>query len=380
MRTKTQHRSQRSYLGQLGMASILVTMVLMVVMSLIVLGFAQVSRRNQRSALDNQLTKQAYYAAETGVNDYSKVIRSYLTANPNNPDLTQLNKTSCGKAVAGSIYSSISSGNLNSTDVQYTCVLVTANPTSLSYSSLSSTKVIPINSATPINSLTIDWQTTQTKLANPTANCPSSLGIGQLPTTDSKNPIHWTCGLGILRIDLVPTTGTIALQNLMADTMTALLVPTKPSATGSGSLSYAGSGLNQFGGSANQGAEVAAKCNATNCSVTITGLATTGYYLRVSNIYQSAALQVAGYSSTVPSTASQLPLIGAQVLIDATGKAQDILRRVQIRIPVNATAASNTFDSAIQTTKSLCKKFETSTTQPGDSGNYFKNDAADPSC
>ncbi len=368
MTTIINYRSQKSRLGQLGMASILVTMVLMVVMSLIVLGFAQVSRRNQREALDNQLTKQAYYAAETGVNDYSKVIRAYLTANPNNPDLTQLNKTSCGKVVASSVYASINSGNLNSTDVQYTCVLVTANPTSLSYSSVSSTKVIPINSATALDKLTITWQTTQTNLASPTANCPAASSIGQLP-----NVVNWTCGLGILKIDLVPITGTIAMQNLMADAMTALLVPTKPSATGSGTLSYSGSGSNQYGGIANQGAEVAAKCDNTNCSVTITGLTTTGYYLRVSNIYQAAALQVSGYGSSAPTT--QLPLVGAQVLIDATGKAQDVLRRVQIRIPVNATSASSTFDSAIQTTQSLCKQFETSTTQASNpsSLNYYTN-------
>lgn len=356
------------------MASILVTMVLMVVMSLIVLGFAQVSRRNQRAAIDSQLTKQAYYAAETGVNDYAKIIRAYLTANPNNPDLTALNKTSCDPKVALPLaYKTIGSGSLNSTDVQYTCVTVTANPTSLSYSSLSSTKVIPINSATSLDKLTINWQSTQTNNATPTANCPAASSIGQLP-----NVVNWTCGLGILRIDLVPTTGTISMQNLMADNMTALLVPTNQGVTGTGVVSYTGSGPNQYGGTANQGAEVAGKCDTKNCTVTITGLTSTGYYLRVSNIYQAAALQVAGYSSSAPST--PLNLVGAQVLIDSTGKAQDVLRRVQIRIPVNATAASNTFDAAIQTTKSLCKQFETSTTQAGNTGNYYKNDASDPTC
>lgn len=373
MRTIPKHTG-RTKLSQKGMASILVTMVLMVVMSLIVLGFAQVSRRNQRDALDNQLTKQAYYAAETGINDYAKKIRTYLTNNPNNPDLSALNKTNCDTNNLPLAYKGIASSSLDGTaDVQYTCVLVNASPTSLNYSSVSSTKVIPINSATSINSLTLNWQTTQTNNANPTANCPSASSIGQLP-----NVINWTCGLGILKIDLVPTTGTITMQNLMADTMTAFLVPTKASATGTGALSYTGSVVNQYGSLANQGAEVAAKCDNSNCSVTITGLASTGYYLRVSSIYQAAAIQVVGYNSSAPS--SQLSLVGAQVLIDATGKAQDVLRRVQIRIPVNATAASSTFDSAIQTTKSLCKQFETSTTQLGDTGNYYKNDASDPSC
>lgn len=363
----------RTKLSQKGMASILVTMVLMVVMSLIVLGFAQVSRRNQREALDNQLTKQAYYAAETGINDYAKKIRTYLTNNPNNPDLSALNKTSCDTNNLPLAYKGIASSNLNGTsDVQYTCVLVNAGPTSLSYSSVSSTKVIPINSATAISSLTINWQTTQTNVANPTSNCPSASNIGQFP-----NVSNWSCSLGILKIDLVPTTGTIAMQNLMADTMTALLVPTKLSATGTGILNYTATAVNQYGSLANQGAKVAAKCDNSNCSVTITGLTTNSYYLRVSNIYQAAALQVAAYSSSAPSPSTQLSLVGAQVLIDATGKAQDVLRRVQIRIPVNSTAASSTFDSAIQTTQSLCKQFETSTTQASNpsSLNYYTNSA-----
>jgi len=366
--------SRNSSAGQLGMASILVTMVLMVVMSLIVLGFAQVSRSNQRAAIDNQLTKQAYYAAETGVNDYAKKIRTYLTNNPNNPDLNALNKISCDTKNQPLAYKGIASSSLNgTTDVQYTCVLVTANPTSLSYSSVSSTKVIPINSSTTINSLTINWQTTQTNIANPTVNCPSALAIGQLP-----NKTNWTCGLGILKIDLVPVTGTIAFQNLMADNMTALLVPTNSGSTGTGMVSYTATTVNQYGSFVNQGAEVAAKCDTSNCSVTISGLNSTNYYLRVSTIYQFAAIQVAGYNSSSSST--QLPLVGAQVMVDSTGKAQDILRRVQIRIPVNSTAASSTFDAAIQTTLSLCKQFETSTTQPGDTGNYHKNNAPENDC
>jgi Tfp pilus assembly protein PilX len=56
---------------QAGMVAIMVTMILMIVISLIVVGFAQISRRNQRQALDRQLSTQAFYAAETGVNDAS---------------------------------------------------------------------------------------------------------------------------------------------------------------------------------------------------------------------------------------------------------------------------------------------------------------------
>ena len=357
-------------LRQAGMASILVTMVLMVVMSLIVLGFAQVSRSNQRAALDSQLSKQAYYAAETGINDYAKIIKNYLAINPSNPDLTQLTKSTCAKPASGP-YSTIRTSSLDGTSgVQYTCVLVTANPTSLNYGSVNaSAHVIPINAVTPINNLTLIWQSL-TSSTTPANNCPSASSIGQFPAAAS-----WTCGLGILRVDVVPTTGSISLNGLQASTMTAFLVPTNPTANVAGTVSYSGNGNNQYGSAANQGAIVPAKCsNAIGCTVTINNLGGTNYYLRVSSVYQNSSIQVAGYNLSNPS--APLSLIGAQVLIDATGKDQDVLRRIQVRIPINA-AASNTFDSAIITSQSLCKQFETAPTLSSNpaSLNYYKNDA-----
>lgn len=359
---------KRTDTNQKGMASILVTMVLMVVISLIVLGFAQISRGNQRQALDNQLSKQAYYAAETGVNDYSSAIRDYLAKNPSITDYTPIDKKTCSFPVKGDpVYGLLPDASSTATsNVQYTCVLVTSAPTSLSYSSISSTKVIPITSSSPIANLTIDWQTTIPNLSNPTANCPAT--IGQLPSATS-----WKCSLGILRIDLVPIPASFTTQSLMGNTLTALLFPTSTSLSGSANLNYSTSGPNQYGINVNQGAEVAANCNNAStimCSVNISGLSANNYYLRVSSLYQPSAIQILGYKA-IPSVANQLPLTGTQISIDVTGKAQDILRRVQIRLPLTSTAAASTFDSAIQTTQSLCKEFQTAP------NGYYVNSVSD---
>jgi Tfp pilus assembly protein PilX len=64
--------------SQTGMVSIMVTMLLMLVITLIVLGFAQVSRREQIQTLDRQLSAQAFFAAESGVNDAISVIKQRL--------------------------------------------------------------------------------------------------------------------------------------------------------------------------------------------------------------------------------------------------------------------------------------------------------------
>src|SRR5487761_1517319 len=55
--------------SQQGFASIVIAIVLVTVLALITTGFAQLSRREQQTALDKTLTNQAYYAAESGIND-----------------------------------------------------------------------------------------------------------------------------------------------------------------------------------------------------------------------------------------------------------------------------------------------------------------------
>ena len=61
--------AKRAPKQQEGLISITVAIVFIMIISLIVLGFSQVSRRNARQALDRQLSSQAYYAAESGIND-----------------------------------------------------------------------------------------------------------------------------------------------------------------------------------------------------------------------------------------------------------------------------------------------------------------------
>ena len=61
-------------LRERGVVSIMVSIVLMAVMTLIVLGFSEIARRDQRQTLDRQLSNQAFYAAEIGVNDAQQAI------------------------------------------------------------------------------------------------------------------------------------------------------------------------------------------------------------------------------------------------------------------------------------------------------------------
>lgn len=342
MSTQKHPQTFRSQLNEKGMVSIMVTMILMIVMSLIVLGFAQISRRNQRESLDRQLSTQAFYAAESGVNDARELI---TTAAQNNQAIPA--KTSCTDTASGFYSSLITGKNINAANnVSYSCVLVDPSPKSLEYSDIGTTgTIIPLESTGPnFSTIKVTWKS-KTNSATPAANCPA--GVNNVFTSAA----NWTCGYGVMRLDLVPVNGaTLNNGGLQDSTFTLFAVP-RQSGTAV-NTAYAGGGR-----------VINAACSNDQCEVTITGLSTNVYYMKAISLYQNASLEVSGTDGT----GSSISLTGAQIIIDATGKAQDVLRRIQVHLPINGYGSRNQLpDNAIESTDSLCKRFSAME-------NYFDN-------
>jgi hypothetical protein len=55
--------------------------------------------------------------------------------------------------------------------------------------------------------------------------------------------------------------------------------------------------------------------------------------------------------------AGQIAFTGAQAIIDSTGQAGDVLRRLQVTVPLQASSRDQLADYVIQTTDSICKRF-----------------------
>lgn len=335
-----QHKAKEA-----GMVAIMVTLVLMIVISLIVLGFAQISRRNQRQALDRQLSTQAFYAAETGINDAAQLIKAAIASGT-----PVAEKPDCGPD-AGGFYTSLNPVIDDPSNVEYTCLMVDPTPNTLVYSSIGMTStIIPLVAASgTISSVTLTWQSKETG-TTPAANCPTT-------TTNIFTPTSgWSCGYGVLRFDLVPTTGGLSLAGLQNNTMTSFVVPLRPgSGGGIGNLAYVPGGGNN---------RVGKVCSNSNCTLTLTFAAPQSqYYMRVSSIYKDVSLQI-----TATNGASPVSLANAQGLIDATGKAEDVLRRVQVRIPLTGSSTNLLSDYAIQSGEALCKRFSVM-------DGFFGNDA-----
>ncbi len=320
------------------MISIMTTMVLMIVITLIVLGFAQLSRRNQRESLDRQLSTQAFYAAETGVNDARRLIQTAMTTGTPIAD-----KTACGGAwPVGALVPVIDA----SANVRYSCLLVDASPKVLRYSDVGTTSiVVPMagKGGATFSSIRLAWQAKTG--GTPTAGCPTTLPVGAGNGQFSSTAI-WTCGYGVLRFDLVPASGaTHTVDSLRNGTMTTFAVPF--ASGGVASIPYAASTAN-----ANNVRGVI--CSNTECSLTINLSAPqNSYYLRISSLYRNVSLQISGANAA----GTQLEVDGAQAVIDSTGRAQDVLRRIQVNVPLANSSENQLSDYAIQTTDSICKRF-----------------------
>mgnify|MGYP001111776165 CR=1 FL=1 len=351
--------------NQNGMVSITVTIVFIAVISLVVLGFSQITRRNSREALDRQLSSQAFYAAETGVNDAMNKIAKLIEAGQPVPKQTECN---------GSQYT-VNNGRVGNEDdgVAYSCLLVDPEPPFLSYDNITdSSVIIPLNATEGnLEENTFEW----TPTANPANG--ASLSRCPKPKTASSNP--WTtlpraqawaenCPFGILRIELLRVDqGTLSDPIEAAkQSMVLFVYPSQGDVNNPRAVAYDGGsvpGNNIFGSGASQGKVEMGSCNDQVCKIKITGLNFANAYARVRTIYTNAEnLQVHANGDNTFSR--------SQVVIDSTGRAQDVLRRVQVRMSLiggsSRTNRNGFSDYALQTTDSICKRYEVSQTYAKD--------------
>jgi Tfp pilus assembly protein PilX len=321
--------------NQQGMVAIIVTMIIMMILSLIVLGFAQLTRREQRQSFDRQLGTQAFYAAETGINDVRNVLSNTPVAEA--PSHT----TDCTAFIndAGLVARS----QLRGADVTYSCLLVDQSPTVLEYDNINqnSSVVVPIrekNNAV-IDRITIGWEDAEGGLD--TSGCPAFRVF----------PSLWTdCDTGILKVEFVPFNGAASRSALTDSRFIGFMQPNYSG--GTNSVSYAsGSGSN------NQGNIFSINCTngagGKDCSVQLTGLNITRGYLRLQALYRPASVSICS-----PDCSAGVELADAQAQVDVTGKAIDVLRRVQVRIPTGI-GAGDYPEFALQTLNTLCKRIAT---------------------
>lgn len=299
-----------------GFAAIIVTLIVMAIIVLITIGFVKLVSREQRSSLDRQLTTQAFYAAETGINEVARL----LAEDPGLPS-----KDTCEVSDTHPDYPFPEGGVLDEEEaVAYTCVLIDPAPSTLEYDSIPTeharniylTGVDDDGSPMALNTIVVNWN------ASELSDSPT------FPAAGRDFPTDFGDGAPVLRVSLTPISGALSRNGLIDSTFTVFL---RPESGGSEpTITYtAGAGQRRSQGDVTQ-----VGCNDGNtpryCKARITGLSgASQYVMSVRAIYSNASVQI-----DTPDGAS---FSGEQVVADVTGRANDVLRRMQVRLPIRDT-------------------------------------------
>lgn len=334
--------------NQSGLVSIIVTMMLMLVITLITLTFAKITRREQRQSLDRQLNTQAFYAAESGVNAAAEELKSgsFAKTQCNNPlenggSTAIKNLTTDAMGVDKTIID-------GPTDVAFTCLTIDPEPSSLEYQNVGTEQstVIPIKSnGGNIDKINVSWQEKSGSAGFNCAGWQSANNFGPSGTFPAAD-----CKTGILRLDIVPTNNPTRAN--LANSKTVFLIA---SDSGGSNIAYP---------SLDSGDKRTVRCSSTltpatpkfcNATINMASFSSTEFYLRAISIYASSSVTISADNGP-----TRVGLIGAQTIIDSTGRAGDILRRIQVRLATGSIVP----DFALQSTDTICKRLKIESTAP----------------
>lgn len=310
-----------------GIASFIVVFIMMLIISLVTLSFAQVIRREQRQALDRHLSARAFYAAESGINTAVNALNNGYPGD----------KTNCGPDGSGPL--DISAYTLDApSETELNCLTIDGSPTSLEYPSLvkNQSLMVPMHGSSNLTTLTFSWQSKTATSTTSYATC--SAGNGFTPQSS------WGCMAPLLRVDILDTNGGTVTRGSTNNVYTAFMYPTPGAGAGSGTYS-AGA----------RGAIINARCAAANapndCNVTLNMPGTSrDFYIRIKAYYMDMSLALTPLAGGSP-----VEISGAQAVIDSTGKAVDVTRRLQVRKSLTAQGMIPEF--AIESAAGLCKRY-----------------------
>lgn len=323
--------------NQQGFASMVVALVMIVVLSLLTLGFAQLARREQQNALFKQLSSQAYYAAESGVNDVVKGVQTgAITDNPANPT-DNINTNEC-------LGAPLTTGDKHiidrTTDVSYTCAMVNLKPPSVRWLGVgeeSSRNITFSTTGVRLKEFTVGWSS-----IDPNKMTPRSSG-----TTNFATKVSWQSP-PVIQFSITPLRD-VTRDLITSRTFTAYLYPSAGTAA---TITYSPGATPPIasGGCTTTGSP--------QCSVKIVGfdassVAGEKYLVRIVNYYTRSDISI---NNVKDANDAAVNISDGQVQIDVTGKAKNVLKRIQIRktlhpipdLPAGAIDAQST-----------CKRFGT---------------------
>jgi hypothetical protein len=412
---------------QQGIVSIMVVSILIVLLSLVTIGFSRLMNRETRQALDKQLGLQSYYAAESGVNDAITYLNK-VKASGN--DFSAAAITKCSDDKAKGLNQNLS-GEPNP-NAQYSCVLIDPEPDAVEYHIKAGQSKVFSFDQERLTSLLVSWQNSEEKVTDnyrPT-------GRTDFPSISNWNNVKGNSGAtGVLRISIYPVMIRSGAPNVPARTdwlddkaltakysRTFFLYPDK--------AANAASSITPVDYYENNGAIITGQCDDSHTTIehadfpgppestvfhcnsilnclpdTYHGpngtqsldptppytppLACLGhgpgneyraehYIVKITSLYATTDVQLRSAQSVglIP-----VSLRGAQAVIDSTGKGNDVVRRVSARVSLTPNGSGEVGsdlkspETALRTAESVCKRIRQLTT-----GSIAVEDSVDPTC
>ena len=328
----------KNTINQEGAASLLFTLVMIIIISLLAIGFSVITTNDQKATLDKSVSLQAEYAAQSGINSVVSGIINHNSA------VSQSSTATC--TPTGGVIPTFP----NTNNTRITCLKWSYSPQSLVYTSTNSTSTIinPLDSngnPTSISEVDIKWGP-----ANPTTSLPLYLSTFSTASLSDVKPDKFP----ILKI-------VTANSSDMSNLTTTYVVPVSgaSSQVAQGALGIniitVGCGTSSL---ATTSCTAKLKClqwtaNVANSSC----IATNGGLLATSSFDGSQlSINISGIQGT---SGAAVQFSNSQVQIDSTAQNGNTVKRLVAGYTIGgASAWSPTLTAATGSTAALCKNFE----------------------
>lgn len=380
---------------QSGFVSLFTVIFFMLLITVITVGFLRIMAVEQRQSLDNDLTASALAAAEAGIEDGKRALLAYYDPATNSALKSDLANsfssanTSCDslsgvpsvQTQIGITGQAVGSSSLNQ---QYTCLNVKLNsPDYLGSSQAFSSEIFPLRGVGPYDQIKVSWHLLSNSIGSEGDGKPTALvplvPQSLLPQTGGAS--NWA-GQGYpayLRVQLFgyPSSGNFGRTELNDRSRTVFLVPVQGGGAAVIDLGSADPNHNFDTAKSSPNTNVTCTTNFNQlntylCTATLAlpagatyASTANNYYMRITPIYGATHFRVQLYNS---STSSAVDMSDVQPLIDATGKAEDVYRRIQVRVRVNAITGLPEF--AAESANTICKNMQVA---DGSAGSWTLN-------
>lgn len=369
MNNKLTHRQ-----AQNGAVSLFVVVFAALLMTVVTVGFVQLMVKDQQQATASDLSQSAYDSAQAGVEDAKRLLlalkacgdSSSATCDQYRQAIADGNCSTLADAnivsdTGGETLIEQDSGNDAILDQAYTCVKI--DPDTEDYTrplQQNKSLVVPLKSVGEFDRIEISWFTSEDAGGNTVA----LNGAGQTPLPPIGD--KWTSNMpSLLRAQLIQTGESFQLYDFddtgddnKSNANTLFLYP-----------GLIGSDTGDFLLNARRSATTAptpVKCEPNfnssvryACKMTIAlpapkngSLVNRGAYLRLSALYNDAQIQLKLRNS---STGNYVDFKSVQPKVDATGRANDLFRRVEARVEL--TGSMPYPEAAVDIAGNLCKNF-----------------------